>query len=76
MIVTPSSKYQIAIPKTIRESLGIKVGQKLNITQSNGSMVITPVPSDPIEYLCGALADGPSLTNELLEERKRDLEHE
>ena len=33
-------------------------------------------PEDPIEYLCGILKDRPSLTQALLEERRRDLQHE
>jgi AbrB family looped-hinge helix DNA binding protein len=76
MIVTASSKYQIVIPKTFRDKLGIRVDQKFSMIQVGRSLTITPVPDDPIEYLCGALADGPSLAQELLEERRRDLEHE
>ena len=75
-IVRTSSKYQIAIPKRIRIKLGIKAGQRLSLTEKEGSLVLTPVPDDPIEYLCGIYKDGPSLTQALLEERARDLEHE
>jgi len=76
MIVTPSSKFRIAIPKAMREKLGIKAGQRLSLMERDGSMIITPVPDDPIAYLRGALKDRPSLTQRLLEERQRDLEHE
>jgi AbrB family looped-hinge helix DNA binding protein len=75
-IVRASSKYQIAIPKAIRTKLNIKPGQKLSITESEGSMLVTPVPEDPVKYLCGILAGEPSMTAELLKERKRDLKHE
>ncbi len=75
-VVRTSSKYQIAIPKTIRTRLHIKPGQKLSVSEADGSIVITPIPPDPVEFLYGILEGGPSMTEALLRERKRDLEHE
>jgi len=75
-IVRTSSKYQIAIPKRIRAKLGIKPGQRLLVTEKEGSVMLTPVPMDPVEYLCGVYKGELSLTEELLKERARDLEHE
>lgn len=75
-VVRTSSKYQIAIPKHIRTKLGIRPGQEMAVTDRDGSVVLTPIPSDPIEYLCGIHEGRPSMTRELLEERARDLEHE
>jgi AbrB family looped-hinge helix DNA binding protein len=75
-IVRASSKYQIAIPKAIRTKLNIKPGQKLSITESDGSMLVTPIPADPVKFLCGIFKGQPSMTAELLRERKRDLKHE
>lgn len=75
-MVRASSRYQIAIPKRVREKLHIKPGQRLAVTERNGSIVLTPVPDDPIAFLRGAIKGGPSLTEELLHERARDLEHE
>jgi len=75
-IVRASSKYQIAIPKRIRTKLGVKPGQRLMVTEKEGSVVLTPVPTDPVEYLCGVYKGEPSLTQELLKERARDRAHE
>ena len=75
-VVRTSSKYQVAIPKRIRTKLGIKPGQNLLVTDKEGSIMLTPVPSDPIDFLCGALKGEPSLTQELLDERARDREQE
>lgn len=75
-VVRASSKYQIAIPKAIRSKLNIKPGQKLMISDRDGGILLTPIPEDPIGFLCGALKDEPSMTRELVEERKRDLRHE
>lgn len=74
--VRASSKGQIAIPKRVRERLHITAGQELDLTVRNGSIVLTPVPEDPISFLRGAVKGGPSLTEELLQERARGLEHE
>ncbi len=75
-IVRTSSKFQVAIPKRIRAKLGIKPGQRLMVTDKEGAILLTPIPADPVEYLCGALQDEASLTDELLKERARDLGHE
>ncbi|MDO8587388.1 MAG: AbrB/MazE/SpoVT family DNA-binding domain-containing protein [Armatimonadota bacterium] len=75
-VVRASSKYQVAIPKAIRSKLHIRPGQKLAISEADGMIILTPIPADPIEFLCGIFKDKPSMTEELLKERKRDLEHE
>jgi len=71
-----SSRFQIVVPKTLRDKFGIKAGTRFLVTEKDGSIVCTPGPDDPISYLCGVFEDGPSMTQELLEERRRDLEHE
>lgn len=75
-MVRASSKYQIAIPKAIRNKLHIKPGQKLTVSEANGVILLTPVPTDPVEFLCGIFKGRPSMTEELLKERRRDLEQE
>lgn len=75
-IVKLSSKYQIAIPKSVRSKLGMHPGQRLSLTEDQGRVVLIPVPDDPIEYLFGAAKGEPSMVQGLLEERVRDLEHE
>ena len=75
-IVRTSSKYQIAIPKAIRTRLGIKPGQELSLTELDGSILVTPVPPEPIGFLRGRYKGQPSMTKELLRERARDLTHE
>jgi AbrB family looped-hinge helix DNA binding protein len=41
--VTVSSKYQIVIPKEIREAMGIKPGDKIRIFRYNGRLELVPV---------------------------------
>ena len=40
--VTVSPKYQIVIPKKVRESLKIRPGQKLNMVAEERSIVLLP----------------------------------
>ena len=75
-LVRVSAKYQITIPKVIRTELDIKPGQRMLITNVKDGILLTPVPPDPIDYLCSIFKDQPSLTEELLFDRKLELEHE
>jgi AbrB family looped-hinge helix DNA binding protein len=40
--ITVSSKYQVVIPKTIREALQIRPGQKIRIFEYNGRIELIP----------------------------------
>jgi len=40
--VTVSPKYQVVIPKTIRESLKLRPGQKMQITEYAGRIELVP----------------------------------
>lgn len=75
-VVRASSKYQVAIPKAIRNKLHIKPGQRMAVSEMDGMIILTPIPPDPAGFLCGIFKDEPSMTHELAAERKRDLEHE
>ena len=75
-VVFVSSTYRVTLPRDIREKLCITPRQRFAVTERDGSIVLTPVPDDPIGFLRGCLAGGPSLTQELLQERARDLQHE
>ncbi|MEN6356945.1 MAG: AbrB/MazE/SpoVT family DNA-binding domain-containing protein [Armatimonadota bacterium] len=75
-VVRASSKYQVAIPKAIRNKLHIKPGQKMTISESDGLIVLAPIPPDPTDFLCGIFKDEPSMADELAAERKRDVEDE
>jgi AbrB family looped-hinge helix DNA binding protein len=46
-----SSKYQVVIPKEVRSSAGVHVGQKFQVIAKGG--VITLVPDKPISSMRG-----------------------
>jgi AbrB family looped-hinge helix DNA binding protein len=74
--VRTSSKGQVVIPVEIREKLGIKPGQMVNLILEGERVVITPLPEDPIKALRGSLKGKPSLTKALLKERKEERKRE
>jgi AbrB family looped-hinge helix DNA binding protein len=43
--VTVSPKYQVVIPKEVREALGIKAGEKLDAIPYRGHVALVPVRS-------------------------------
>ncbi len=51
--VTISSKYQVVIPREIREQFNLKPGQKLDFIPFNGTLRVVVVP--PIEDARGML---------------------
>lgn len=67
-IVTVSPKYQIVIPKEVREAFDIKPGQKLGILAYGGNIYIVPVRS--IEEAQGML---PPMDTTVAREPDREL---
>jgi AbrB family looped-hinge helix DNA binding protein len=51
--VTVSPKFQVVIPKKVRERIGIEVGQKMHIFELDNTVLL--VPHVPIESLRGFL---------------------
>ena len=50
-----SPKYQIVIPKVIRQTLNLKPGQKLNVTRNGDHIELHPILTP--QQLVGFLAD-------------------
>jgi AbrB family looped-hinge helix DNA binding protein len=40
--VTVSPKYQVVIPKAVRESLGLRPGQKMQVVEHEGRIELIP----------------------------------
>jgi len=70
LFTTVSSKGQMVIPASIRESLGIEPGTLILEPETLAAKL------GLIDELCGITAGGPSGTEMLLEERRRERELE
>jgi AbrB family looped-hinge helix DNA binding protein len=72
---TLSAKGWVVIPKEIRDSLGLKKGDRIRVMQSDRQIVLIPMANDPIAAGRGMLKGGMSM-KEFLEEKRRELEEE
>ncbi|MFZ0724344.1 MAG: AbrB/MazE/SpoVT family DNA-binding domain-containing protein [Desulfobacterales bacterium] len=67
------AKGQIVIPAALRKKYGIEPGAQLNIFEYGCLIHIVPPSKDSVASARGCLPDRPSLTEELLRERKKDF---
>ncbi len=74
--VTVSGKGWVVIPQEIRKRHNLKKGDKVHIIDYGGVVAIVPASKDPVAEGFGMLKGGPSLTEALLDERRRELERE
>lgn len=66
-------KGQVVIPAPIRKKHGIRPGTELQVFEYGNLIYLAPPSEDPVLSALGCLPGGPSLTAELIEERKRDF---
>jgi AbrB family looped-hinge helix DNA binding protein len=80
VFATVSSKGQMVIPAAIRESLGIEPGTRVALRLEGSRLVLEPQTLAAklciLNELCGLTAGGPSMTDMLLEDRRREREME
>jgi AbrB family looped-hinge helix DNA binding protein len=80
VFTTVSSKGQMVIPAQIREALGIVAGTRVAIRLKGNELILAPQTLAAklriLKELRGCMAGGPSMTDLLLEERRRDRERE
>ena len=50
-VVTVSSKYQVVIPRDVREKMNLKPGQKVIVVEKDG--VVHLIPEKPMKELRG-----------------------
>ncbi len=76
MRTTVSVRGQTVIPRSIRDAAGITPGTQLEWQVKNGTIIVVPIPSDPIRGAIGVLKGRGPTTEDLLEERRRERERE
>ncbi len=78
--VKVTRKYQVTIPREIRELLGIRAGDELRVTVEGNRIVLEPLKpavGNPVDYL-SSLSREPSDVDavELVEESWREAQEE
>ena len=67
------AKGQVVIPSSIRKKYGILPGCEIQIFEYGNLIYLVPPSKDPVEQAMGCLPSAPSLSEELLKERRKDF---
>ena len=67
------AKGQIVIPASIRKKYGIEPGHEITIFEYDNLIYLSPPSKDPVKEAMGCLPMTPSLSEELLKERRKDF---
>ena len=70
-----SSKGQVVIPKSIRETLGLRAGTTFRVRLEERNIVLEPVQTSPIAALCGKYPETDFLS-ELEREHRQEVRDE
>jgi len=66
-------KGQVVIPASIRKKYGIQPGCEIQVFEYENLIYLVPPSKDPIKEAMGCLPPTPSLSEELLKERRKDF---
>jgi AbrB family looped-hinge helix DNA binding protein len=55
--VKVSSRYQIAVPQSVRQQLGIASGDRLLVQVRGNVIILLPEPKNYVEHMAGLHAD-------------------
>ena len=76
-ITRVSTKGQVVIPAELRKKHHLEPGEKVQIFEYGEIICLAPIVKDAVEAAYGFLPEGePSMTEELLRERKKDFRGE
>ena len=66
-------KGQVVIPASIRKKHGIQPGCEIQVFEYENLIYLVPPSKDPVKEAMGCLPPTPSLSEELLRERRKDF---
>jgi AbrB family looped-hinge helix DNA binding protein len=72
-LVKVLAKGQVVIPVSIRKKYSIQPGCEIQIFEYGNLIYLVPPSKDPINQAMGCLPATPSLSEELLKERRKDF---
>ncbi len=71
-----SSRGQLVIPAEMRRALDLERGTRFEVSVDDDHIVLTPIRDEDWRSLRGSLQSGPSLTDALTAERRRERERD
>jgi len=75
-VITVSSKGQIIIPSEFRKKFKIKQGDRFELQEHDGKLLLVPLQDKPFVKLYGVLKGKTSLTGSLQKEHALEIEKE
>jgi AbrB family looped-hinge helix DNA binding protein len=63
---------EIVIPSELRVALDIRPGTRIAVSREGNRLILEPVNKEYVRSLRGSLAGGPSMTDDLLKERREE----
>jgi AbrB family looped-hinge helix DNA binding protein len=72
-LVKVLAKGQVVIPVSIRKKYSIQPGCEIQIFEYGNLIYLVPPSKDPVKQAMGCLPATPSLSEELLKERRKDF---
>lgn len=72
MALKISQKGWVVIPADLRRKYNLKPGDEVQVVDYGGVLSLIPAASDPLQAAAGALSGDSSLTQALLDERKKE----
>ena len=67
------AKGQIVIPASIRKKYSIQPGSEIKLFEYGNLIYLVPSSEDPIKDAMGFLSPSPSLSENLIKERRKDF---
>ena len=67
------AKGQVVIPASLRKKYHIEPGSELQVFDYGNVIYIVPPSNDPVGEAMGCIPPTPSLSEELLKERRKDF---
>jgi len=76
MLVTLSSKWQLSIPKSVRDAMGLEAGDKLFLEVADHKITLEPVDIDALLDELYGMFEGEDMLSELEREHREEVERD
>jgi AbrB family looped-hinge helix DNA binding protein len=63
---------ELFIPAELRKAMGIQTGTSIAVLREGNRIILEPINKEYVRSLRGSTAGGPSMTDELLKERREE----